>query len=155
MGDNGAKIMQSLDKATQQYWDDIASYIDLKSREAAQAANDNLSSIRVGSATYRIASKNVHDSSDGYASGTDYVPQTGTYMVGEQGPERVVLPRGAAVIPNDQLGRGGSGWGGGGSKQPVHIHVDVGSRELASVLVDDIMDLAAREVRVRHGRRVF
>jgi len=40
----------------------------------------------------------------GYASGTDYVPQTGSYIVGEKGQEEVVLPQGAQVIPNDQLG---------------------------------------------------
>jgi hypothetical protein len=36
----------------------------------------------------------------GYAEGTDYVPQSGRYMVGERGPEEVFLPQGAAVKPN-------------------------------------------------------
>ncbi|WEG14157.1 phage tail tape measure protein [Pullulanibacillus sp. KACC 23026] len=38
----------------------------------------------------------------GYATGTDYVPQTGSYLVGEKGPEIVTLPQGASVMNNDQ-----------------------------------------------------
>lgn len=33
----------------------------------------------------------------GFATGTDYVPQTADYLVGERGPERVRLPQGAKV----------------------------------------------------------
>ncbi len=36
----------------------------------------------------------------GFASGTDYVPESGRYIVGERGPEEVFLPQGAAVKPN-------------------------------------------------------
>jgi len=48
----------------------------------------------------------------GYASGGP-VRATGNYLVGEDGPEVVELPKGANVIPNNQLGR------------EVHIHVNV------------------------------
>ena len=36
----------------------------------------------------------------GFANGTLSVPQTGTYRVGEFGPETVVLPKGASVTPS-------------------------------------------------------
>ena len=43
---------------------------------------------------------------NGFASGTDYVPETGEYLVGERGPEKVILPKGSQVIPNNKLGQG-------------------------------------------------
>ena len=39
-----------------------------------------------------------------YANGTDYVPSTGRYLVGEHGPEIVTLSQGASVTPNHKLG---------------------------------------------------
>ncbi len=39
----------------------------------------------------------------GWASGTDFVPRSDVYDVGEYGPERVFLPRGAAVASNSDL----------------------------------------------------
>lgn len=42
----------------------------------------------------------------GYAMGGT-VGASGSYMVGERGPERVVLPRGSKVIPNHRLAGGG------------------------------------------------
>jgi len=39
----------------------------------------------------------------GYAEGTDYVPKTNVYTVGEKGEEQVILPQGAQVIPNNKL----------------------------------------------------
>ena len=39
----------------------------------------------------------------GYATGTDYVPQTGKYKVGENGEEEVILPQGSQVIPNNKV----------------------------------------------------
>lgn len=47
--------------------------------------------------------------SKGFAAGTDFVPATGEYWVGEKGPERVKLPRGAQVIPNDKINSTGGG----------------------------------------------
>ncbi len=41
-----------------------------------------------------------------FASGTDYVPASGSYLVGEQGPEIVNLQRGSQVIPNNEIGSG-------------------------------------------------
>jgi len=38
-----------------------------------------------------------------FASGTNYVPITGQYLVGERGPEKVMLPQGSKVIPNEKL----------------------------------------------------
>lgn len=40
----------------------------------------------------------------GFASGTDFVQASGEYWVGEKGPEKVKLPRGAQVTPNDKIG---------------------------------------------------
>ncbi len=40
----------------------------------------------------------------GYAFGTSYIPQAGSYLVGERGPEMVNIPQGASVTPNDKLG---------------------------------------------------
>lgn len=40
----------------------------------------------------------------GYANGTNYNPIAGDYLVGERGPEIMHIPRGASVIPNDQVG---------------------------------------------------
>jgi SLT domain-containing protein len=42
----------------------------------------------------------------GYGRGGS-VYETGSYMVGEYGPERVMLPAGSHVIPHNQLGSGG------------------------------------------------
>jgi len=39
----------------------------------------------------------------GYATGTNFNPSTGDYVVGERGAEIVHLPRGASVIPNHQI----------------------------------------------------
>lgn len=40
----------------------------------------------------------------GFAKGTSSVPATGSYLVGEEGPEVVVLQKGSRVIPNHKLG---------------------------------------------------
>lgn len=39
----------------------------------------------------------------GYATGTNYVPYSGSFLVGEKGPEIVDLPRGAAVRNNREV----------------------------------------------------
>ena len=41
---------------------------------------------------------------DAFAAGTDYVPKTDKYLVGEKGPELVTLKKGSSVTPNNQLG---------------------------------------------------
>lgn len=52
----------------------------------------------------------------GYAAGTDFAPG-GIADVGENGRERVYLPRGSKVIPNHKLGQGG-----GVSRVDVFVH---------------------------------
>lgn len=46
----------------------------------------------------------------GFATGTRSVGQAGVYNVGERGPERIFLPQGASVQPNNEL----QAYGGGG-----------------------------------------
>jgi hypothetical protein len=49
------------------------------------------------------------------------------YTVGERGPETLVMGnRGGSIIPN------------GGSRQPLHVHVNVNGRQVAEAIVDDI-----------------
>ncbi len=55
-----------------------------------------------------------------YARGTTFAPG-GTAIVGEEGPERVELPRGSKVTPNHMLGKEGSG----GRSQNVNVQSDV------------------------------
>lgn len=59
-----------------------------------------------------------------FAGGGD-VPTSGSYLVGERGPEIVTLTRGQTVIPNHQINLGG---GGGGT---IHTHVYLDRREIA------------------------
>jgi TP901 family phage tail tape measure protein len=156
LNQEGSGQMQALDQYSIGYWNDLADWIANHPINAVINIDEN----PINSQGKPFSPTQLKDyRKNAYASGTDYAPG-GEALVGEAGMELVVgprvgyLPRGSRVIPNDQLMHGGSGWGGGGSKQPVHIHVDVGSRELASVLVDDIMDLAARQTRLTHARRV-
>jgi len=67
----------------------------------------------------------------GFASGTDGVPYTGEFLVGEQGPEKVVLPQGSKVIPNSKLG---------GSNVSVNIYGNVST----AGGTQDIEDLAKK-----------
>ncbi|WGG58251.1 hypothetical protein [Brucella intermedia] len=55
-----------------------------------------------------------------YARGTTFAPG-GTAIVGEEGPERVELPRGSKVTPNHMLGKEGSS----GRSQNVNVQSDV------------------------------
>ena len=69
----------------------------------------------------------------------------GLALVGEQGPEVVALPRGANVIPNDQIGSMG-----GGSGSTINITVQAGAfmgsqqdaRQYAMVIADALKDIA-------------
>ena len=51
-------------------------------------------------ATQGYSGQVTRSNSWGYANGTENVPQTGRYLVGEFGPEWVTLPKGASVTPN-------------------------------------------------------
>lgn len=77
---------------------------------------------------------------DANASGTDFY-HGGRTMVGEQGPEEVVLPRGSKVIPNNSLK------GGGGTTINITVPMMAGSpserRRVARMLIKDIQDIAA------------
>nr|WP_196107484.1 MULTISPECIES: phage tail tape measure protein [unclassified Ochrobactrum] len=55
-----------------------------------------------------------------YARGTTFAPG-GTAIVGEEGPERVELPRGSKVTPNHMLGKEGSG----SRSQNVNVQSDI------------------------------
>ncbi|KAB2789368.1 hypothetical protein F9K97_02180 [Brucella anthropi] len=55
-----------------------------------------------------------------YARGTTFAPG-GTAIVGEEGPERVELPRGSKVVPNHMLGEARNG----ASNQNVNVTSDV------------------------------
>lgn len=54
-----------------------------------------------------------------YAEGTDYVPKSGRYLVGERGPEIVTIPKGASVTPNHELG--------GSTTNQFNISIDASS----------------------------
>lgn len=61
-----------------------------------------------------------------YANGTDYVPSTGQYLVGERGPEIVTLSQGASVTPNHEIG---------GTTNTYHITIDASNvREFNDVI---------------------
>ena len=71
----------------------------------------------------------------------------GLALVGEQGPEVVALPRGANVIPNDQIGS----MGGSGSGSTINITVQAGAfmgsqqdaRQYAMVIAGALKDIAS------------
>lgn len=75
-----------------------------------------------------------------FAGGTNYAPG-GMALVGEEGPELVHLPKGSKVIPNHQMGEGGT----------VNITVQAGAfmgsqqdaRKYAKMIMDAYKDLMA------------
>jgi phage-related protein len=69
----------------------------------------------------------------GFAEGTDSVPHSGVYTVGERGPEEVWLPQGARVIPNNQLATRGTPVQGGGGNGPIYMQLD--GRTFATVFM--------------------
>jgi hypothetical protein len=60
--------------------------------------------ITTGLTTPPITKKQLPKDYAGFAAGTPFVAQSGSYWVGERGPEVVNLPQGAAVTPNSALG---------------------------------------------------
>lgn len=70
----------------------------------------------------------------------------GLAVVGERGPEVVSLPRGANVIPNDQLSSMGSGGGGSTINITVQAGAFMGSqqdaRRYAIIIADALKDIA-------------
>ena len=59
---------------------------------------------------------------DGQALGTGFLQKGGRTLVGEDGPEEVILPRGTEVINNRDLRRQGTGSGGGITIGALHIN---------------------------------
>ena len=80
-----------------------------------------------------------------YASGTDYAPG-GDAWVGEHGPEKVVLPRGARVIPSNEAGQPG-----GGDNYFVNVTIDAKNVKDWTDVVDFIQQTkpAVRAGRIR------
>jgi len=73
-------------------------------------------------------------SSKAKASGTDYIPKTDQYLVGEKGPEMVTLNKGSSVIPNNKLG---------GQSIVVNVNYpfildSYGARKLTDVIVKEL-----------------
>ena len=64
----------------------------------------------LGSLLISAAQKKSSSLGSGFASGTTGVQQGGIFNVGERGPERIFLPAGASVQPNNEL----QAFGGGG-----------------------------------------
>ena len=69
----------------------------------------------------------------GFASGTNFVPETGMYTVGERGPEQVILPRGSRVTRASDTAQNG-----GGGQNTITINVTAGmgadGREIADMI---------------------
>jgi hypothetical protein len=60
------------------------------------------------------------------------------YTVGENGPETFVAPASGTIIPNGgSLPSGGGAMGGGGSA-PIHLHIEVGGREVLRAILDEL-----------------
>jgi hypothetical protein len=85
----------------------------------------------------------------GFANGTDFAPG-GEAMVGENGPERVILPRGARVIPAPQTAAGV----GAGSTTIVNLNLGDVSLMLSEADKADIHTYVQEKIRAaqRAGR---
>jgi len=148
----------TIDQQGISYWNDVADYIANHPINAVINIDEN----PINSQGPLSGTQLKDYRKNAYASGTDYAPG-GPALVGERGAELVLgpqvgyLPRGAQVIPNNKLSGGGSSWsgGGGGDRITVVVPLIINGKEFASATVDDIMEAAARQTRLTHGRRVF
>lgn len=90
----------------------------------------------------------------GFAAGTNNAPG-GLSLVGEQGPELVNLSSGSQVLPLQGRNAASllaySGSSGGGK---THIHVHIGDQELATFVVDPVMNQVVRVLRGQGGGRM-
>jgi TP901 family phage tail tape measure protein len=116
--------MASTDANVIGYWNDIANYIN-------NNPINGYVNINVGG-NYSGSSATVHH----YAEGTSYAPG-GPSWVGERGPELMYVPRGAQIVPHNQSV--GMASGGGGSAQPIHIHVHMGTHEVGRAILPDLV----------------
>jgi hypothetical protein len=64
-----------------------------------------------------------------FASGTDYAPG-GWSIIGEQGPERMFVPKGAQILPN---GTPRPDNDNGSVNAPVNIHIDATGADAAGL----------------------
>jgi len=111
MGTYGTQQMQSLDKNTIGYWNDVAAYIANHPINASININTNVGN------TYQKLSRGLQGNY--YASGVQNAP-AGWAVVGENGPEMMYVPGGSNIYPN--TGRGGSplaSVGGGSAGGPT------------------------------------
>lgn len=71
------------------------------------------------------------------------IEAAGMALVGERGPERLFLPRGAEVAPLP------SGGGGGGGGAPIHVHIHVAGRRVADAILPDMVATIRNRTGVR------
>jgi hypothetical protein len=80
------------------------------------------------------------------AGGT--TPYSGSFMVGERGPEMVNLPAGSQIIPHNQLSSSvslSSAVGGAGNDRPIVVQVMLDRKVLAQGVARAKSDIAARK----------
>ena len=82
---------------------------------------------------------------------------SGLAVVGEQGPELVALPGGARIYSAAQTqaiaASGQASSFAGGGAQPVHIHVHVGGRDVATAILPDLVTAIQHGTGIRHLAR--
>lgn len=101
--------------------------------QANQAKQDALNNQKTSTDANYSAQEDVvsnkKDALNGYANGTDNVPETGSYLVGEQGREIVTLPQGASVTPNNVTEKALSG--------SANIATQAASTSATNVIITD------------------
>lgn len=90
----------------------------------------------LGSLLISAAQKKSSSLGSGFASGTTGVQQGGIFNVGERGPERIFLPSGAKVQPNNEL----NAFSGGGVILQPSIHYEGTGFRIMLNRVDAQMD---------------
>jgi TP901 family phage tail tape measure protein len=130
MGDYGTQTMQSLDKNTIGYWNDIAAYIanhPINATIQTSISGDKQST----SAAVRHfnGSRGLQTNLGAYASGGTNLP-AGWALVGEKGPELMYVPGGSNIYPltgGSSIG-GSSRSGGGGGGNTLVLNVNITAR---------------------------
>jgi hypothetical protein len=124
MKSSGISDLSQLDAAALSYLREIQGYVD--------AMNGQLSLGAANAATARMTASQINQ----HAEGTSFAPG-GLSLVGERGPELVIMPRGAQVIPNNQLTLGNSG--SSTSSGPVYLNINIAGQRVAQVLLPEIV----------------
>lgn len=139
--------VKSMEKATKdtaknvsKSWDDLSDDVD----EKVSHITSTMKKVSSGG-TYTSWSSGVSQNFNvkgAYENGTDYVPSTGKYLVGERGPEIVTLSQGASVTPNHEIG---------GTTNTYHITIDASNvREFNDVI--DMVNGYTQNSRMGGGR---